>query len=168
MIITCTNCNKKFNIDSGLIPKSGRLVQCSSCDNQWFFKNNKEFVEREVTLNDVNLSNEKLKEENTSNENYKDEKGHHENYKEKPIISDKNEEKSISNTDENNILKKKKFKSARILNFILVFIITIVAFIIVLDTFQSPISIIIPDIEFILFNLYETFKDIFLFFKDLI
>jgi len=38
MIISCINCNKKFDIDSNLIPDSGRLLQCASCDHKWFFK----------------------------------------------------------------------------------------------------------------------------------
>ena len=39
MIITCINCNKKFDIDSNLIPDMGRLLQCASCEHKWFFKN---------------------------------------------------------------------------------------------------------------------------------
>ena len=38
-----TSCHKKFEINSDLIPDSGRLLQCSNCDNKWFFtkaKNN--------------------------------------------------------------------------------------------------------------------------------
>ena len=46
MIITCINCNKKFNIDSNLIPDMGRLLQCASCDHKWFFK--KEVLENTV------------------------------------------------------------------------------------------------------------------------
>ena len=38
MIITCNNCNKKFDIDPNLIPDTGRLLQCASCDHKWFFK----------------------------------------------------------------------------------------------------------------------------------
>ena len=44
MIITCNNCNKKFDIDSNLIPDKGRLLQCASCDHKWFFK--KEVLEK--------------------------------------------------------------------------------------------------------------------------
>ena len=47
-------------------------------------------------------------------------------------------------------------------------IISFIAIIIMLDTFQSPISNIAPDIEFILYNLYQTINDIGLFIKDLI
>ncbi len=47
MIITCNNCNKKFDIDSNLIPDKGRLLQCASCDYKWFFK--KEVLENDVS-----------------------------------------------------------------------------------------------------------------------
>ena len=38
MIITCVNCNKKFNVNSELIPEDGRTIQCGSCNHVWFFK----------------------------------------------------------------------------------------------------------------------------------
>ena len=47
MIITCNNCNKKFDIDSSLIPDKGRLLQCTSCDHKWFFK--KEVLEKKIS-----------------------------------------------------------------------------------------------------------------------
>ena len=37
MIIECINCNKKFNVNSELIPNSGRTIQCGSCNHVWFF-----------------------------------------------------------------------------------------------------------------------------------
>ncbi len=44
MIINCPNCDKKFEIDKKLILPDGRLLQCGSCNNKWFFKieNNEE------------------------------------------------------------------------------------------------------------------------------
>ena len=42
-----------------------------------------------------------------------------------------------------------------------------IAIIILIDTFKEPISLYIPNIEVILYNLYETIEDIKLFFKDL-
>jgi len=54
MIITCNNCNKKFNIDSNLIPDKGRLLQCASCDHKWFFK--KEVLENTVSPIDEDIS----------------------------------------------------------------------------------------------------------------
>jgi len=37
MIISCTNCKKKFNIDEKLIPEDGRLLQCGSCNHKWHY-----------------------------------------------------------------------------------------------------------------------------------
>ena len=62
---------------------------------------------------------------------------------------------------------KKKKKLNKILNYILVSIISFIALIILLDTFKKQLSVIIPNIETILYNLYESIKDIILFFKDL-
>ena len=135
MIISCTNCNKNFEINSSLIPDSGRLVQCGKCNNQWFFK----------------------KEAQTPK---------HDNFVKIDILPD--EKNKLITADTKIEPKKDKIKSLKFLKFMIVFLITIIAFIIIVDTFQSPISFFVPNIEFILFNLYETFKDIFLFFKDLI
>ena len=64
--------------------------------------------------------------------------------------------------------RPKKQKNFKILNIFIVVIISFVAFIIIVDTFKYPIGKIVPNIEFILYNLYESIKDISLFIKDLI
>ena len=71
-------------------------------------------------------------------------------------------EKNIKKT------KEKNKTNVKILNLIIVFIISLVAIIILTDTLKTPISKIIPNIEFLLYSLYETIKDVFLFLKDLI
>ena len=38
MIISCTECKKKFKVESDLIPDQGRLLQCGLCNHKWFFK----------------------------------------------------------------------------------------------------------------------------------
>ena len=38
MIISCINCNKKFDLNSDLIPESGRLLVCGICNHEWFYK----------------------------------------------------------------------------------------------------------------------------------
>ena len=35
MILSCNSCEKKFVVPDNAIGASGRLVQCSSCGNQW-------------------------------------------------------------------------------------------------------------------------------------
>ena len=52
--------------------------------------------------------------------------------------------------------------------YILVSIITLVAIVLLLDTFKSPLTKIFPNLELFLFNLMESLKDIFLFIKNLL
>ena len=177
MIIKCVNCNKNFDIDSSLIPEKGRLLQCNSCDHKWFFK--KEIKEKSapiVKILDIANEPEPLKVKITSAETET-----HETIElldivtgdapaiEKTSIQNNNETEEISREDKtSNIKTSTNKKNYNILGLTIVFIISFMAIIIVLDTFQKPISIIVPNIEFILYNLYETINDIVLFFSDLI
>ena len=92
----------------------------------------------------------------------------HDNVIEKVIM-----EKPIINVDESKIEEltnspvNKKINNLKFLNLIPVFIISFIAIVIVVDTFKSPLGKIVPNIELLLYNLYESLKDIFLFFKDL-
>ena len=63
--------------------------------------------------------------------------------------------------------KKSLFNLSKLLSYFLVLIISFISLIILLDTFKSPLSIIFPNLEIILYNLFETIKDINLFLKDL-
>ena len=181
MIITCINCNKKFNIDSNLIPDMGRLLQCASCDHKWFFK--KEVLENTVNpiVKDIdNVSVDIFDQNNSSNNNeinpsnipkeVVDEDIEEEISKEIEINSEEEPEKITEvNKDENITVnaKPKKQKNFKILNIIIVAIISFVAFIIIVDTFKYPIGQVVPNIEIILYNLYESIKDISLFIRDL-
>ena len=167
MIITCNNCNKKFNLDSNLIPDKGRLLECASCNHKWFFK--KEILEKTVSsiVEDID-SNNVLDQHNLTNTI---EINPSDLLKEKIEVN--NEEvlnKKIDvNIDENKTVndKAKKQKNYKILNIFVVVIISFVAFIIIVDTFKYPIGQVVPNVEFILYNLYESIKDISLFIKDL-
>jgi predicted Zn finger-like uncharacterized protein len=163
MIISCTNCSKKFEINSDLIPQNGRLLECSACTHQWFFK-------KEIVVAEQNINNEKIK-INTPNKTI-------------PTKSKKNTkalekiEKTSKNTIKSNPKKVDNYTSALdmptadkkigFLNIIFLFIISFAAFIVFMDTFKTPVSIFFPEIEVILYNLYETFKDVILFLKDLV
>ena len=35
MLVNCNSCQKKFVVPDSAITKSGRLVQCGSCNNKW-------------------------------------------------------------------------------------------------------------------------------------
>ena len=169
MIITCNNCNKKFNIDSNLISDKGRLLQCASCDHKWFFKkevleNTISPIDEETGIDSINIfdqNNPSINEEESESNAPKDEVevGLEEETKEKIEVS-------INESTQVNT-KPKKQKNFKILNIFVVAIISFVAFIIIVDTFKYPIGKIVPNIEFILYNLYESIKDISLFIRDL-
>ena len=146
MIISCDQCHKKFEIDSNLIPKDGRLLECGSCNHKWFYKQDIEDKTEEII---IEPQLKKIEEKNND-----------------PIQT------NISQIDELDTSSEKKEivenKKISVLNIIIVFIISFVALIILIETFKDPISIFIPNIKFILSSLYEIIRDIILFFKDLI
>ena len=153
MIIDCVNCNKKFDINANLIPDMGRLLQCNSCNHKWFFKN---------TIAPNVLEAEKNKELEIFERNIE------------PNKSSNAIDKRKVNTGKKVVAEKvlieenKPINKYNIPNLTIVLIISIVALIILIDTFKSPLSIILPNVEFLLYNLYESIKDITLFFRDLI
>ena len=181
MIITCNNCNKKFNIDSNLISDKGRLLQCASCDHKWFFK--KEVLENDVSPIVEDIDNDSVNIFDQNNPSNNDEINPSDLTREEieVDIEEKLDEKIKVNNEEEpknkidaNInestaanTKPKKQKNFKILNIFIVAIISSVAFIIIVDTFKYPIGKIVPNIEFILYNLYESIKDISLFIRDL-
>ena len=77
-------------------------------------------------------------------------------------------EKSEENNDNLNKVSIKKIDRVSFFNLFIVMLISFSAFIILLDTFKSPIESLLPGFNFMLDNFYETLKDLFLFFKDLI
>ena len=170
MIITCNNCNKKFNIDSNLIPDKGRLLQCASCDYKWFFK--KEVLERKISpINeDTSIDNVNIFDQNNSSINDEESVSDAPNDEVEVDLEEETKEKIEINIDESpqENTKPKKQKNFKILNILVVTIISFVAFIIIVDTFKHPIGQVVPNIEIILYNLYESIKDISLFIRDLI
>ena len=170
MIITCNNCNKKFDVDSSLIPDMGRLLQCASCDHKWFFK--KAVPENTVSSADEDISNDNVNifEQNNSPINDVESVSDASNDEVEVNLEDETKEKIEINKGESTTVntKPKKQKNFKILNIFVVSIISFVAFIIIVDTFKYPIGKIVPNVEFILYNLYESIKDISLFIRDLI
>ena len=147
MIIICPCGEKKFEVDENLIPDKGRLLKCGSCDQTWFF--NKNFSEQTEPLIDKPANQKKI------------------------LYKDKNLDKSVSKTPikpGSELVKYKpkfNFTFGKFLSYIIVSIITFIAIIIVLDTFKDPLSDIFPNLELVLYNLFETLRDLILFAKDL-
>ena len=145
MIIQCINCNKNFDVDSSLIPSTGRKIQCGSCNHIWFYYPN---------LSDlpVDKSEKDIKEKNLINRNNE--------FKE-------NSDQNIDKNKEFKSQKKAIFSISKILSYIIVVIISFVAVILIIETFKSQLVNIFPGLELILYNLFESIKDVILFIKDL-
>ena len=147
MIIVCPSCGKNFNVDENLIPDKGRLLKCGSCDQTWFFNKN-------VSQQTEPLINKPAKQK-------------------KILYKDENINKSVPKTPikpGSELVKYKpkyNFTFGKFLSYIIVSLITFVAIIIVLDTFKDPLSNIFPNLELVLYNLFETLRDLILFAKDL-
>mgnify|MGYP000412711946 FL=1 len=144
MIIDCPDCNKKFDIDQNLIPANGRLLQCGSCNYKWFF---------ELKINKDIKPPKNILPENTETIIQEAESGL---------------EKKIDKDIPEKINKKKVRNNVNYLNVFFVMLLSTVALILILDTFEAQISLIFPDINLLLDNLYQSIIDIKLFTLDLI
>ena len=149
MIITCPCGDKKFNVDASLIPNEGRTLQCGFCDEKWHFKPNDKKLENDYIKKDIKIK--KI----DPNENIPSEVD--------KIIS---EAEKIKSTD--TISVSKNSENFKFINFLFLSIITFTALILILDTFKFQINDALPGFNLLLANFYESLKDIYLFFKDLI
>ncbi len=156
MIIICPSCQKKFEVNSNVIPDSGKLLKCGSCGQTWFFnKQNPVNIEKEIVIK-KSVKND-IKE--TSSKPLK---------KKSKII--KEAVADVPNNKGSELVKyqpKLNFSFGKLLSYLIVLVISFVAVIIILDTFKGPLSVFFPDVELLLYNLFETLKDLILFIKDL-
>jgi len=162
MIITCPSCKKKFNIDINLIPTDGRNLQCGSCDHVWFYKKEDPIPETLQINEDITIQ------ENEDSNKLNDDVSKDQTIKE--LVKDNKKVKSELSTNKETESKPeviKKTQSSKFFSYLIVFIISLGALIILLDTLKTPLINIFPGLEVLLFNLYETLKDIKLFIIDL-
>ena len=157
MIISCENCNKRFEVGDNLIPEQGRLLQCSSCDHKWFFKKTEKLIEKKEPKKIIKEDDNKILSETFVEKTIEKEE----------ITSTTLNEETLSEIDDEEP-QIKKDKKTNYLKIFIVIIITFVAIIIIIETFKHQISFIYPDIETLLSNLYESLRDINLFLRDLI
>ena len=146
MIIACPCGKKKFEVNSSLIPSEGKMLQCGTCSEKWFFKKEiKKEVIKEVKKPSVKIPKNIEKDIPDVTED---------------LISEA--ETTIPKVKKNKINKK-----INTLSFLVVVIISFVALVILADTFKNSLNLIIPGFDLILNSLYETIKDIALFIEDL-
>ena len=163
MIIECPACSKKFNIDEKLIPDEGRLLKCGNCDHTWFYKKeeNLKLETETIKINEI--------EENKSDINIEP--------VDVPIkqtiilrkkISKKSSTKESTSKELVSIDKSSVSRENNIIKKIFLIIISIIAFILLIDTFKNQISVIFPGILKISDSLYLVINDLKLFIKDLV
>ena len=154
MIIICSSCKKRFEINENLIPDKGRLLKCGSCGETWFFNKSDQI--------NLDSSDIKLNEEDEIIDKHP-----------KTPKKIRDIKKSASNIPDNKGTElvrykpKSNFTVGKLLGYLIVLIISFVAVIIILDTFKSSLSNYFPNLELILYNLFETLRDLILFAKDL-
>ena len=162
MIVICPSCKKKFNLDINLITSEGRDLQCGSCEHIWFYKKQEPMSETLQINEDIAIKekedSEKLNEDKSKNQLIK-----------KLVEENKKTKSELSTTKETDgkSEKIKKNKSSKFFSYLFVLIISLGALIILIDTLKTPLMSIFPGLEVLLFNLYETLKDIKLFIIDL-
>ena len=150
-------------VDNSMIPDEGRDLQCGSCNHLWFYKieeKNNEILElkqeiiSESSETKVENKEEQIEEREQPEEIIKNE------------INNKKKEKNLEK-QKNKTTLKTEVKGSKFFSYLIVFIISFVALIILLDTLKTPIINVFPGLEIILFNLFETLQDIKLFIIDL-
>ena len=124
MIIVCVNCDKKFNVNSELIPDEGRTIQCGSCNHVWFYnveEDNAEILELrdEIVNNETDTKIVEKKEDEILKTNQQLEIS---KTKIKQEINEKIQEKSKSKTTSKNT----ENKGSKFLSYIIVFIIDLI------------------------------------------
>ncbi len=155
MIIECINCHKKFVVNSDLIPNEGRNIECGSCNHLWFFK--PDIIQKKIP--------EKLENIDQNIEFHKDDKFINnvtKNKKEKKIDYNKTKKYELTKYK-----RKSNFTFTKFLSYLVVSIISFIALIVIIDTFEKPLYSNFPVLELIMFNLFETLIDVKLFVKDL-
>ncbi len=163
MIIECPACSKKFNIDEKLIPDEGRLLKCGNCDHTWFYKKeeNLKLETESIKINEI--------EDNKSEINIEPvDVPIKETQKIRKKISKKSSTKESTSKELVSIDKSSVSRENNIIKKIFLIIISIIAFILLIDTFKNQISVIFPGIVQMSDSLYQVINDLKLFIKDLV
>ena len=130
-------------------------MKCGSCDQTWFYNKNVESSVKPPT--EENILKTEIKKKDLEIEDIKN----NEIYKSNRNLPDNKRTQLIKYKSNSN------FTIGKFLSYILVSLITFVALIVILDTFKNPLSVFFPNLELILYNLFETLRDLTLFAKDL-
>ena len=167
MILTCNSCGKKFVVPDNAITVSGRTVQCGSCGNKW-----KQFPPQNLkkeTIIDKKISSA-VKKSITKIPKPKSKKikKPREINLYSPEYLQKKHGISLNNLEKNKKQISNKKVSFGFYNSLLLFIVIIISFSRGLYFFQDFITQNFPFIEFYLNYFFESMRNMFEIFKNLI
>ena len=164
MIISCPECNKRFNINQNLIPEDGRLLQCSSCMHKWHF-----IIKKKDEIIEDPIISEQLITEDKNQENKINPSEEFKPIENKTIEKELKKPQKVKNKVKKKEQKRiKKDKPIKLVNMLIVIIISVAALIIIIDTFRLELSKYMPFLNPMLNNFYAILADINSFIKDLI
>ena len=163
MIISCPECNKRFNIDQNLIPKDGRLLQCSNCMHKWHF-----IIEKKEKIIEQPIKSEEIITESKNQEKKINPSQEFIPTEDETVEKKLNKEQKEQKIKKKEQKRKKQDKPIKLLNMIIVIIISVAALIIIIDTFRIELSKYMPFLNPMLDSFYAIISDINLFIKDLI
>ena len=164
MIISCPECNKRFNIDQNLIPEDGRLLQCSNCMHKWHF-----IIEKKEKIIEQPIKSEEIITESKNQEKKINPSQEFIPIENETVEKELKKEQKVTNKIKKKEQKrKKKDKPIKLLNMIIVIIISVAALIIIIDTFKIELSEYMPFLNPMLNSFYAIIADINSFIKDLI
>ena len=174
MILTCNSCGKKFVVPDNAIKASGRMVQCGSCGNKW-----KQFPTNEIKKTQSIPGSQKIITK-VSSAPQKIQKPK----KTKKSLSKKTREISLYSPEylakkhgikldevkiQKNVIKSKKDKiSFGFYNSLILYIFLIIALTRILYFFQDFIIAAFPISEFYINYFFESVRNIFDIWKNLI
>ena len=160
MILTCNSCGKKFVVPDNAITASGRTVQCGSCGNKW-----RQFPPKNVK--NENIINKKISPTIKKPKTKKVKKPREMNLY-SPEYLQKKHGISLNNLETSKKQITDKKVSFGFYNSLLLFLVVIISISRGLYFFQDFITQNLPFTEFYLNYFFESMRNMFEIFKNLI
>ena len=165
MIISCNSCEKKFVVPDQAITSEGRVVQCGSCGNKW-----KQYPKKEKKIPSIKINKNKkipkISETKIPKPRKKISKKKREIDLYSPEYLAKKHGINLNETNDKPIRKNKV--SFGFYSSLIVFLIFIIAFSRILYFFQDFIIIKIPITEYYLEYFFESIRNLFEIWRNLI
>ena len=167
MILTCNSCNKRFVVPDQAISAEGRLVQCGSCGNKWKqfpIKNQPSKIEVNKKVNTKKITS--IKKPSKTKKRSVKKKREVELYS--PEYLAKKHGISLKDVSNNSEIKSTNITSFGFYNYLILFLVISIAFSKGLYFLQDFIIQIFPFAEFYLNYFFESIRNMFEIWKNLI